>query len=157
MKNKNETLLEWEVDKYVKDEEGEVGRIISNNLKRPCFVAIEWEDGRVTDEDICHLSLLSGNPKALEEEFEKTFHAIHSDIQKNVAIAHRALSEAIKLSEANGIPFVANIQNTYGYIPTTYLSKYSELEATFTTGLTNLHIPDWHEPTSGWQDSSTYC
>lgn len=75
----------------------------------------------------------------LEKEFSRTVAEVGPKIQKKLDEASRALDEAVRLSEENGIPFVGNptpLNNNY--VPISYDEKFGELDEEFVSDLTDV-------------------
>lgn len=90
----------------------------------------------------------------LEEEFRELVEKGNEQIQEKIAIAARALREAVELSEQYGIPFYSRVSFlSQPYIPRSWNSKYSQLDDEVLEDLIEVSSYDISDR-SGWKHSA---
>lgn len=83
----------------------------------------------------------------LEREFRNAAAPVIELIDAKLDVAHKALREAVALSEEHGIPFYAHVSPlSQGYTPTSFEKKYDGVDSDIVdevTGTTNNEYGGW--------------
>lgn len=89
----------------------------------------------------------------LDAEFIKIADATNKEIEAKMEEACKALNEAVKLSEKNGIPFRANISFLgQSYIPKSFENKFPDVDLDQALEYMGAWRTDFQE--TGWAHSS---
>lgn len=149
-------LSDFKINSYVRNEDdGEIGQVINNTLKRTDCVAVEWQNGDVSNIHINQLKLLDGDPSILEKEFNFALAAYSPEINNHIKKANEHIKKAIEISEKHKIPFsTKNLANTYGFIPFSFKEKFGSLDYSVIEKLVGF-ANQYGDP--GWQNSSSNC
>jgi len=107
---------------------------------------VEWLDGT---RETLSIEELSPRDNQLEREFRNQAWQIEDRIKDQLEKAREALETAVAISEQYGIPFASNISLiSQSYVPTTFGSKYNELDKKLVETITDVY--DTYD--KGWTD-----
>lgn len=110
------------------------------------YAVVSWDDGTT---DTVDMDDLDKEDTALELEFRKVAESALKEIQDKVSQASALLSEAVALSEKHGIPFYSEVSFlAQSYKPTSFESKFSEVDSDFVYSVTNAS-----SSYAGWEHS----
>lgn len=93
----------------------------------------------------------------LEQEFADAIANIGAQIQAKVKEASDALAEAVRLSDAHGVPFEADVcQIGQAYVPRSFETKYGTIDKDVAAKLTGIYKYTLDD-TWGWEHSQAGC
>jgi len=111
-----------------------------------CSDGQDWDDSGCSDGESEDVS-----KAAIEAEYKKTFERIKPQILECCKMAEQAYKDAVRLAEAHGVPFNANvIGRHHTYIPQIPEEKREVVNAVAGTWINS-------ESEGGWTNSSTNC
>jgi hypothetical protein len=119
-------------------------------LDMTAHATIKWDAGGETDEPV---DSIDPEDSELERQFRVEAASVIKKIDKKLAIASKALDEAVELSEKHGIPFSTSVSPlSQSYFPTTFSEKFGDIETDLVDSITGASTE--YPEDGGWEHSA---
>lgn len=113
------------------------------------YALVKWDDveGELLEKILMYE--LDSEDTPLEKEFRTTAEKANNEIAAKLALASKALGEAIDISEKYGIPFSSSVSSLrQGYMPYSYDDKFTGVSRELMEAVTGCY-----NECSGWKHS----
>lgn len=125
-------------------------KVITDTELEIISLDVKWDDG-VEQRGLDKYSVYREDSK-VEREFRLAVQDASKKIKEKVALARKALQEAVEISEETGIPFRAGVSPLgNSYIPESINEKFPEIDSEFYSEITDAYS-EYGEP--GWAHSA---